>query len=160
MFSTVGEESFFQRLWISKHNTAVHSSRCWWSSNNMDPREIICCYSLTDWFIGSGYYLLHVIILDYSSTLKMKAICYFETSIDLQRSTLLYISVDRTLHNHICENLESHITFFGHKNLKTFFFSWWRGTLKKTKLRGFSLRENYTDRATAACWRSSANFCE
>jgi hypothetical protein len=29
----------------------------------------------------------------------------------------------------------------------------------KTKLRGFGLRANYADRATAACWRSSANFC-
>jgi hypothetical protein len=30
-------------------------------------------------------------------------------------------------------------------------------TLKK--LRGFGPRANYTDRATAACWRNSANFC-
>jgi hypothetical protein len=28
----------------------------------------------------------------------------------------------------------------------------------KTKLRGFGPRANYTDRATAACWQSSANF--
>jgi hypothetical protein len=32
-------------------------------------------------------------------------------------------------------------------------------TQTKTKLRGFGPRENYADRATAACWRSSANFC-
>jgi hypothetical protein len=31
---------------------------------------------------------------------------------------------------------------------------------KKTKLRGFGLRANYADRATAACWRSSANFAD
>jgi hypothetical protein len=29
----------------------------------------------------------------------------------------------------------------------------------KTKLRGFGPRANNTDRATAACWRISANFC-
>jgi hypothetical protein len=27
------------------------------------------------------------------------------------------------------------------------------------KLRGFGPLANYADRATAACWRSSANFC-
>jgi hypothetical protein len=30
--------------------------------------------------------------------------------------------------------------------------------LNRTKLRGFGPRAKYTDRATAACWRSSANF--
>jgi hypothetical protein len=30
---------------------------------------------------------------------------------------------------------------------------------KKTKLHGPSRRANYTDRATAACRRSDANFC-
>jgi hypothetical protein len=29
----------------------------------------------------------------------------------------------------------------------------------KNKLRGFGPRANYTDRAIAACWPSSANFC-
>jgi hypothetical protein len=29
----------------------------------------------------------------------------------------------------------------------------------KTKLRGFGPLANYADRATAACWRCSANFC-
>jgi hypothetical protein len=31
--------------------------------------------------------------------------------------------------------------------------------LMKHELRGFGLVANYADRATAACWRSSANFC-
>jgi hypothetical protein len=31
-------------------------------------------------------------------------------------------------------------------------------TLIKKKLRGFGSQANYADRATAACWRSSANF--
>jgi hypothetical protein len=31
--------------------------------------------------------------------------------------------------------------------------------LVKTKLRGFDPRVNSADRATAACWRSSTNFC-
>jgi hypothetical protein len=30
----------------------------------------------------------------------------------------------------------------------------------KEKLRGFGPLANYVDRATAACWRSEANFCE
>jgi hypothetical protein len=30
---------------------------------------------------------------------------------------------------------------------------------KKKRLRGFGPVANYADRATAACWRSSANFC-
>jgi hypothetical protein len=30
---------------------------------------------------------------------------------------------------------------------------------KKKNLRGFGPLANYADRATAACWRSSANFC-
>jgi hypothetical protein len=33
-------------------------------------------------------------------------------------------------------------------------------TKKKKKLRGLGPRANYADRATAASWRSSANFCE
>jgi hypothetical protein len=45
--------------------------------------------------------------LAYSSTLKMKASCSSETSVDVQRNTRRYIPVDRTLHNHRCENLIS-----------------------------------------------------
>jgi hypothetical protein len=45
--------------------------------------------------------------LDYSFTLKMEAICSFETSVDFQRSTLCYIAEDRSLHNHRSENLKS-----------------------------------------------------
>jgi hypothetical protein len=30
---------------------------------------------------------------------------------------------------------------------------------QQQKLRGFGPLANYADRATAACWRSSANFC-
>jgi hypothetical protein len=33
------------------------------------------------------------------------------------------------------------------------------GTTVKKKLRGFGLLANYPDRATAASWRSSTNFC-
>jgi hypothetical protein len=32
-------------------------------------------------------------------------------------------------------------------------------TSLERKLRGFGPRANYTDRATAAFWRSSTNFC-
>jgi hypothetical protein len=35
----------------------------------------------------------------YSSTLKMKVICFSETSVDFQRNTLPYIPKDSTLQN-------------------------------------------------------------
>jgi hypothetical protein len=46
--------------------------------------------------------------LAYFSTLKMEATCFFETSVDLQRTTRRYISEDRTPHKHRCENLKSY----------------------------------------------------
>jgi hypothetical protein len=45
----------------------------------------------------------------YSWTLKMEATCSSETSVDFQRTTHRYIPEHRTLHNHHCENLSSHI---------------------------------------------------
>jgi hypothetical protein len=47
--------------------------------------------------------------LSYSSTLKMEGTCSSETSVDFQLSTWRYISEDRTLHIHRCENLISYI---------------------------------------------------
>jgi hypothetical protein len=44
--------------------------------------------------------------LAHSSTLKMEETCSSETSADFQRTTWHYISADRTLHNHCCENLK------------------------------------------------------
>jgi hypothetical protein len=41
------------------------------------------------------------------STLMMEAICSSEGSVDFHRTTRPYISEDRTLHNHSCENLKS-----------------------------------------------------
>jgi hypothetical protein len=41
-----------------------------------------------------------------SSNLKMEAMCYFETSIDFQRTARRY----STVHNHCCKNLKSYIT--------------------------------------------------
>jgi hypothetical protein len=46
--------------------------------------------------------------LAYSSTLKMEARCFSETSVDFQRTTRRYIPEDRTLHNHRCENLRAY----------------------------------------------------
>jgi hypothetical protein len=39
----------------------------------------------------------------------MEAICFFETSVDVQRTTWLYIPEDSTLHNYRCENLKSYM---------------------------------------------------
>jgi hypothetical protein len=44
----------------------------------------------------------------YFSILKMEAICFFETSVDNQRTTRRYIPEDRTLYNHRCEKLKSY----------------------------------------------------
>jgi hypothetical protein len=49
-----------------------------------------------------------IFFLAYSSTLK-ETTCSSETSVDFQRSTERYIPEDRTLHNHLYENLESYI---------------------------------------------------
>jgi hypothetical protein len=37
--------------------------------------------------------------------MKTEAICFYETSVDFQRTTRRCIPEDRTLHNHWCENL-------------------------------------------------------
>jgi hypothetical protein len=51
----------------------------------------------------------------YSSTLKMVAICSSETSVDFQRTKRRYVSDDRTLHNHCCENFNfCTLHVFGH----------------------------------------------
>jgi hypothetical protein len=42
------------------------------------------------------------------SNLKMETICSSETWVDFQRITGRYIPEDRTLHNHLCENLKSY----------------------------------------------------
>jgi hypothetical protein len=39
--------------------------------------------------------------------MKKEALYFSETSVDLQRTTWLYIPDDKTLHNHRCENLTS-----------------------------------------------------
>jgi hypothetical protein len=46
-----------------------------------------------------------------SSTLKMEAICSFETSVATQQTTRRQIPEDNTLHNHGCENLKSYIVY-------------------------------------------------
>jgi hypothetical protein len=43
-----------------------------------------------------------------SSTLKMEAICSFETSVETQRTTRRHIPEDDILPNHRCENLKSY----------------------------------------------------
>jgi hypothetical protein len=45
--------------------------------------------------------------MSYSSTLKMKATCYSETSVDCQWTTEHYIPEERTFYNHCCVNIKS-----------------------------------------------------
>jgi hypothetical protein len=54
-------------------------------------------------------------LLNYSSTLKMEAICSSETSVDTLRTTR-HIPEDDTLHNRRCENLKSYICLELHEN--------------------------------------------
>jgi hypothetical protein len=42
----------------------------------------------------------------------MEAICSYETSVDIQRTTRRYIPEDGTLYNHRCENLKSYNEYF------------------------------------------------
>jgi hypothetical protein len=46
--------------------------------------------------------------LAYSSTLKIEATCSSETSVYFQRTTRRYITEDRILHKHRCENVQSY----------------------------------------------------
>jgi hypothetical protein len=41
--------------------------------------------------------------LTYSSTLKTEETCLSETSVDFQRTTMHYVTKDRTLHKHLFE---------------------------------------------------------
>jgi hypothetical protein len=45
------------------------------------------------------------------STLKMEAICYSQTPLDSEQTTLCYIPEDGTLQNYRCENLKSYNVF-------------------------------------------------
>jgi hypothetical protein len=44
--------------------------------------------------------------MDYSSTLKMEAVCSFKTSVNIYRTTRCHIPEARTCHSHHCENLK------------------------------------------------------
>jgi hypothetical protein len=44
-----------------------------------------------------------------SSTLKMEAICFSETSVETQRTTRRHVPEDDTLYNHHCEDVKSYI---------------------------------------------------
>jgi hypothetical protein len=46
-----------------------------------------------------------------SSTLKIEATNFSETSVDFQWATRCYIPEDRTPHNHRCENLKPYMSF-------------------------------------------------
>jgi hypothetical protein len=57
-------------------------------------------------------YLLHAVpYLAHSSTMKKEAICSSETLAVLQQTMRHYISEDRILHSHHCENLKSYIDY-------------------------------------------------
>jgi hypothetical protein len=49
--------------------------------------------------------------LAYSSVFKMKPVCSTETSVDIHRNTRRYISEDRIIHSHFCENLKPGINW-------------------------------------------------
>jgi hypothetical protein len=58
------------------------------------------------------FYML-VSCLAYSSTLKTKVICSFETPNDFQRTPQHHITEDRILHSHPSENLKSYMFDLG-----------------------------------------------
>jgi hypothetical protein len=56
--------------------------------------------------LATSFMLLSCLV--YYFTLKMKATCSCEMSVDFQRR---YIPEDRTLHNHLCDNFKSYILY-------------------------------------------------
>jgi hypothetical protein len=56
------------------------------------------------------------------STLKIKATCSSETSVDFERTTRGYITEYNTLHNHRFENLKSYIAKYLFSLLRTLTF--------------------------------------
>jgi hypothetical protein len=66
----------------------------------------------------------------YFSTLKMEAICSFETSVDTQRTTWCYIPEDGIVHNHRCENLKSYLLWRGLQFFLRLMLELWISTLK------------------------------
>jgi hypothetical protein len=86
-------------------------------------------------------------------TVKMKVTCSPETSVDLQRTTQLYISENRTLHNHRRENLKSHESrkqilfrgiFYGFVSSLIMQCRWW----SYMSWEGFGRRRPWHDRGT------------
>jgi hypothetical protein len=59
---------------------------------------------------GAPATCLLVGLLDFSSTLKVEALCSSETSVATQLTTRRHIPEDNILHNHRCENLKSYKT--------------------------------------------------
>jgi hypothetical protein len=56
-------------------------------------------------------HFMMVSLLACSSTWKLEATCLYETSVDFQWTTRRYIPKDRTLHNHRCDDMQSHPFF-------------------------------------------------
>jgi hypothetical protein len=81
-----------------------------WPNNFFEKKTSICCLlRVSRWFLAWLF----------SSTLKMKATCSSETSVDFQGTTWRYTPEDITLHNHSSENLSSYKwvhLFFKKKN--------------------------------------------
>jgi hypothetical protein len=50
--------------------------------------------------------------LAYSLNLKMKLTCSSETLVDFQWTTWNYISENKTVHSHCCENLKSYTEYY------------------------------------------------
>jgi hypothetical protein len=70
--------------------TQVHST--------ISTPSCCACHLLSRWYLARLIF----------SSLKKKAICFSETSVYFQRTTLRYIPEDSTLHNHRCENIKSY----------------------------------------------------
>jgi hypothetical protein len=47
--------------------------------------------------------------------MMIEAVCFSETLVDFQRTTMRYIPEESTLHNHRCENLKFYNPEFVHK---------------------------------------------
>jgi hypothetical protein len=85
------------------------------------------------------FLLILVSCLAYSSSLKMEATCYPETSVDFRWTTQRYVTEDKPLHNHPSKNLKSYssavIYIFGslHHNVVRWCAIFWAASVFSMK---------------------------
>jgi hypothetical protein len=155
-------------VWILFMLTVTRSG---YQRSQSSPREFATYYSLPDTIAtihsfggGGGANYVQIQSCNVSSLLPEHScptdLCKSVRSITSDRGqqsiiswTVVYHTILRDTHIHLHISTSSLKMVAGGRCVSLPAFVWLLETLK-TKLRGFSLRANYTERATACCWRS------